>query len=226
MSQTIRTKAIVVKRTNYGEADRILQLLTPEQGKLSVIAKGVRREKSKLAGGVELFARLDMTVHRGKGDLGIVTSARIEQAYHGLLSDYDRLQFAYEALKQVAKAADAIDEPAFFTLLDETLRFLHSDTTALLLVKTWFWLQLAILLGQGLNLATDDSGMKLVEDARYDFDQTMGVFVFREKGRFGAEHIKILRLLSAHSPDVAANVKGIEALVDDCAWVAEHATAH
>ena len=42
-----RLKAIVLRRTDYAEADRVLQLLTP-QGRRAVIAKGVRRERSKL----------------------------------------------------------------------------------------------------------------------------------------------------------------------------------
>ena len=46
MQNDIRTKAYVLRRTNYGEADRILNLITPE-GKISVIAKGVLKEKSK-----------------------------------------------------------------------------------------------------------------------------------------------------------------------------------
>lgn len=54
MQNDLHTRAIVLRRTNYGETDRILNLLTPE-GKKSVLAKGVRREKSKLAGGIELF---------------------------------------------------------------------------------------------------------------------------------------------------------------------------
>ena len=44
----IKTLAYVIRRTNYGEADRIINLITPE-GKISAIAKGVRKEKSKLA---------------------------------------------------------------------------------------------------------------------------------------------------------------------------------
>ena len=54
MLKDIRTKSIVLRRTNYGESDRILNLLT-ENGVISVIAHGVRKEKSKLAGGIELF---------------------------------------------------------------------------------------------------------------------------------------------------------------------------
>lgn len=54
MPADLRTQAIVLRRTNYGESDRILNLLTPE-GKVSVIARGVRKEKSRLAGSIELF---------------------------------------------------------------------------------------------------------------------------------------------------------------------------
>ena len=47
-NKDIKTMGYVLKRTNYAEADRILNLITP-QGKISAIAKGVRKEKSKLA---------------------------------------------------------------------------------------------------------------------------------------------------------------------------------
>jgi len=98
--KSIRTKAIVLRRTNYGEADRIIQLLTPENGMLSVMAKGVRKEKSRLAGGIELFARCDVTVGFGKGDLGILTAARLDVFYSHIMTDYDRLQFGYDIIKQ------------------------------------------------------------------------------------------------------------------------------
>ena len=57
-----RTRAIVLKRTNYGEADRILQLLTT-YGKRNVIAKSVRREKSRMAGGIELFSICEVVIN-------------------------------------------------------------------------------------------------------------------------------------------------------------------
>ena len=50
------TEVIILARTDYGEADRILTVLSPEYGKLRLLAKGVRRVKSKLAGGIELFS--------------------------------------------------------------------------------------------------------------------------------------------------------------------------
>ncbi|MFZ2495012.1 MAG: DNA repair protein RecO, partial [Candidatus Saccharimonadales bacterium] len=113
---SLRTKAIVLSRVNYGEADRIMQIITPEQGKLGVIAKGVRREKSKLAGGIELLAICDLTLHQGKGELAIVTSARLDTFFGHILEDYDRLQLAYFMLKDIAKAAEILSEPAFYDL--------------------------------------------------------------------------------------------------------------
>ena len=77
---TERTKAIVLRRTNYGEADRIVTLLTP-LGQRSVMARGVRREKSRLAGSIELFAVSDVVLRRGKGDLYVLTQARLENFY-------------------------------------------------------------------------------------------------------------------------------------------------
>lgn len=226
VSKIIRTKAIVLRRTNYGEADRVVQLLTPEHGKLSVMAKSVRREKSKLAGGIELFARCDITVNFGKGELGILTGARLEQFYSNILSDYDRLQFAYEVIKQISKAADTIDEPAFFDLLDQALASLNDMNVYVKLTQAWFWLQLAILLGVGLNLSTDNNGMKLVEDAQYNFDAIDSVLVYHEKGSFSSDHIKLLRILSAQPPKVAMQVNGVNDLIDDCLWLAERAVAH
>src|SRR5690606_14086211 len=95
---SLRTRAIVLRRTDYGEADRILQLLTP-QGRRGVLARGVRREKSRLAGGIELFAISDVVMTRGKGELNILTSARLVVFYRHILEDYETLQFAYEAVK-------------------------------------------------------------------------------------------------------------------------------
>ncbi len=224
--KVIRTKAIVLRRTNYGEADRIIQLLTPEYGKLSVMAKSVRREKSKLAGGIELFALCDVTVSTGKGDLGILTGARLEKFYRHIMDDYDKLQFGYEVVKQMSKAADALDEPAFFELLDQALAALDDTELDLAVVKAWFWLQLGILLGVGVNLSTDDSGMKLVEDARYNFDASSGALVFHQQGQFTSDHIKLLRILSAQPPKVAMHVSNIKTLIDDCLWLAERGVAH
>lgn len=224
--KTFRTKAIVLRRTNYGEADRIVQLLTPDNGIVSVMAKGVRKEKSRLAGGIELFATCDVTVGSGKGELGILTAARLDMFYSHIMTDYDRLQFGYDAIKQISKAAGTLDEPAFFDLLEQAFISLNDPTIDVRLTRAWFWLQLAILLGVGMNLSTDTNGMKLVEDASYTYSEQDHGFVFSDKGTFTADHIKLLRILSAQPPKVAAHVAGVDGLINDCVWAAERSVAH
>ncbi|MGE5309490.1 MAG: DNA repair protein RecO [Sphaerimonospora mesophila] len=223
MSQTIRTKAIVLRRTNYGEADRIVQVITPDHGRLSMMARGVRREKSRLAGGIELFAVCDLVLTRGtksSSDLWMLTGARLGIFFDQIMAEYDRLQFGYEAIKQTAGAAETIDEPDFYALLEATFSSLNNLNINLKVTETWFYLRLAKLLGNELNTATDASGMKLVEDARYNFDQSDQVFVFNETGRYGSDVLKLLRILVANDPQIASRIQGINELIDDGLWLA------
>lgn len=213
---SLTTKAIILSRVNYGEADRIMQVLTPEQGKIGVIARGVRREKSKLAGGIELLAICDLVLHQGRGELAVVTSARLDRFFGHILEDYDRLQWAYVVLKDIARAAEILTESAFYTLAETTLASLDDLSIDLRIIELWYRLQMAILLGVGINLSTDANGMKLVEDATYRFDVDEMAFVYDERGQYGSEHIKFLRVASAQNPQVIAHIKNASQLLDAC----------
>lgn len=217
----LRTKAIVLSRTNYGEADRIMNLITPANGKVSVIAKGVRREKSKLAGGVELLAVTDLVLHKGRGELSIVTSARIEAFYSHILEDYDRLQFAYYVLKDISKAAELVPEPEFYDIAETALVSLNTLGISLALIETWYRLQMAILLGVGLNLATDEQGRKLSADATYRFSVDDMSFVQDPRGDMSADHIKLLRIASANNPEVINKVGGTDEILERCRRIAQ-----
>jgi DNA repair protein RecO (recombination protein O) len=221
MSQSLRTNAIVLRRTNYGEADRILQVITPDHGRLSVMARGVRKEKSRLAGGIELFAIIDIVVHLGKSEIATLTGAKLNKFFAQIMTDYERLQFGYEAIKQVARASETIDEPDFYALLADCFAALDNLKIDIRVVQTWFYLRLAELLGSGLNTATDSSGMKLVEDAHYDFDLADQVFVFNETGRYDARHIKLLRVTNANQPTIVAKISGLDDIIDDCLRLAQ-----
>ena len=221
MSQNLRTSAIILRRTNYGEADRILQVLTPNAGKISVMARSVRKEKSRLAGGIELFAVCDIVLHLGKGEIATLTGAKMNKFFAQIMTDYNRLQFGYEILKQIAKASETIDEPDFYDLLESSLGALDNLKIDLRVVKAWFFLRLAELLGSGLNTATDNHGMKLVEDARYNFDPADQVFVFNETGRYDARHIKLLRVMAANQPETVAKISGLDEIIDDCLVLAQ-----
>ncbi len=212
MTKSIRTKAIVLRRTNYGEADRILQFLTPE-GRYSALARGVRREKSRLAGGIELFAISDIVITQGKGELGIVTSARLVTFFGRILEDYDKLQFAYEVVKQVARASEMIDEPEWFEVLSEVLAALDSKSVSLRLTETWFYLRYADLLGHGLNLRHDVAGESLSAEKRYAYDVSEQGLRESASGDITVDHIKLLRLIAIKPLSVLNVVGGIEPIL-------------
>lgn len=217
-----RTRSIVLRRTNYGEADRILQLITPA-GRRSVMARGARKEKSKLAGGIELFAVSDIVINQGKGELGILTSARLVQFYRHIMENYDTLQFAYEVIRQVAKASETVDEPEWFDVLQEVLMGLDSSLPRQL-VETWFYLRHASLLGRELSLENDVNGQRLQSDLRYVYDVSEQGLRQSDTGDLTADHIKLMRLIQVKSLTVLAQIGGIAAILPACWSVArEHA---
>lgn len=219
---TERMKAIVLRRTNYGEADRIVQLLTP-LGRRAVMARGVRREKSKLAGGIELFAVCDVVIGKGKGELGVLTSARADQFFRHILEDYGRMQFAYEVLKLVTKASETVDESEWYDVLVEVLRALDTKVE-LRLIEMWFYLQYSALLGYELSCERDITGMSLGAEKHYNYD--MGEKGFREaqSGELGANHIKFLRLANVKPLHVLVQVGGVEEILPVCRDIArQHA---
>ena len=209
-----RTEAIVLRRTNYGEADRILKLITP-LGQRSAMAKAVRREKSKLAGGIELFAISDVTIQTGKGDLGVLTSARLIHFYRHILEDYDRLQFGYEAINLVSKASEMIDEPEWFGVLSEVYKGLDNFTVPLQLVQSWFYIQYAALNGYEINLSRDVTGNLLEPDKTYMYDPVERGLRPSEQGDVTADHIKFMRLVSTKPIAAIAQIGGIEAILPD-----------
>jgi len=221
--KTTHTRAIVLRRTNYGEADRIVQFITPE-GRRSVMARGVRREKSKLAGGIELFAVSDVVIGTGKGELGILTSARLVQFYRHILEDYDRLQFGYEAIKQIARASEMVEEPEWYEMLSQVLMGLDAATIPQRLSETWFYMHYAALMGHELSLSNDIAGNRLDPEKRYTYDVGETGLRASESGDITADHIKFLRLVAAKPLKAVAQIGGIESILAACWQLArEHA---
>lgn len=206
------TKGIVLARTNYGEADRIVTLLTPDQGKLRLMAKGVRKPKSKLAGGIELFSVSDITFIRGKKDIGTLVSSRLNTHYGNIVKDIDRTMLGYELIKQLNKATEDESEKDYFDLLEKTFESLNSEHINKELIELWFAAQLLKLGGHTPNLQSDTTGDKLAADQTYNFSfDDMAFSPANGSGRFSVEGIKVLRLLfSNNSPQTLQQVQGME----------------
>ncbi len=210
--KSLRTQAIVLRRTDYGEADRILQLLTPE-GRRGVLARGVRRQKSRLAGGIELFALSDVVIAEGRGELYTLTSARLIRFFKHILDDYDTLRFAYEVVKQIGKVSEAVDESEWFDVLLEILTALDDQKASPKLIETWFYLHYAELLGHCLNLRRDITGVPLIADKNYTYDTSEQGLRESVSGDLTADHIKLLRLINAKSLHVLSQISGLESVL-------------
>ena len=204
-SKDLKTVGIVLRRTNYGEADRILNVITPV-GKVSVMARGVRKEKSKLAGGVEMLTLSDYVMHFGKSEMGVVTSARMVRHYGGLLKDYEKMELVGALMKQINRAAEGSDSGEFFEVLKQCLEALEKGVAGKV-VEAWFVLNLGRAMGEQMNLYRDASGAKLSVDEHYVWDAAEGAFRAQGAGEFGANEIKLLRLMLATKLEVINRVK-------------------
>lgn len=211
MNQQIVTKGIVLSRIDYGEADRILTILTPDNGKLSMMARGVRKSKSKLAGGIELFSTSDITYMAGRGELGTLISSRLIKYYDKIVSDIERVQLGYELIKLLNKATEDRPESEYFELLEQSFIALNDKSVSIELIRTWFHAHLLRMAGHTPNLRTDTAGEKLLPDAKYNFDPEAMAFTLHEQGRFNASHIKTLRLLfDGHTLKSLSRVTGLD----------------
>lgn len=201
----IRTLGYVLRRTNYVEADRILNLITP-QGKITAIAKGVRKEKSKLAGGVEMFTLTDFNIHLGRSEFGIITGAKMQKYHSNIVKDFARMELAALILKKVSKAAENSDNPEFFKIVDQSLAGLD-DGDELDMVEAWVLLNLTKATGEEMNLHRDINGARLEAELKYVWDNMEGAFAVNNQGDFGANEIKLLRLMLAAELKVIKRVK-------------------
>jgi DNA repair protein RecO (recombination protein O) len=216
MKQQLAT-GIVLTRVNYQEADRVISILTPEHGKLRVLAKGVRKSKSKLAGGVELFSVSEIGFILGRGELATLTSSRLIRHYGNIAQDIDRTMLGYELIKLLNKVTE--DEPGaeYFDLLQTILESLDDSAVSAELIKLWFYAQLLKLAGHTPNLQTDIDKKPLDRAGSYLFSYDDMAFSADLNGPFAASHIKLLRLVFGHNkPTALQQVAGTDKILPAC----------
>jgi DNA repair protein RecO (recombination protein O) len=124
----IKTEAVVLRSMRYGEGDRILHLYTPERGRMSAIAKGSRRPKSRFGGRLEPFFRLRVDLHEGRSELLTVTGAQTVDGYRWLRTDALALDAAARACDAVSRLFETSEgHPAVFHLLCNALSLLDKE---------------------------------------------------------------------------------------------------
>lgn len=211
------TTGIILNRTDYGEADRILSFLTSDHGKVRAIAKGVRKSKSKLAGGIELFSVSDLTLIIGRGELNTLISARLVRNYGNIVKNLERTQLAYELLRAINKATEDEPEAAYFKLLDVGLAALDDSELDIALTKLWFDMQLLKLAGHIPNLYTSSTGTPLADSKTYNVDFEEMSFEAADHGALTANHIKFMRLgFRSRRPQTIQRIRNAAILAKVC----------
>lgn len=173
-----RTEAIILRRADMGEADRLLTIFTPERGKLRVIVKGARKPKSRKSGHVELFTRVQLLIARGR-TLDIVSQAETIEAYRPLREDLLRSAYAHYCAELFDRfTTDEQEQVELYDLLALTLARL-CETPDPALTARYYELHLLTLAGYRPRLfGCARCGHRLVavesETPPYAFDSELG----------------------------------------------------
>lgn len=215
--KTIRDTAIILRRTDYGEADRIMTFLTHDHGKIRAIAKGVRKQKSKMAGGIELFSVSEIHFIKGRGDIDTLVSTRLKNHYGDIVKHLDRTELAYAFLKIIDKTVEDHTGQEYFTVIHESLAAANDTRIPVLLTELSFSMRVLLLLGTLPDFSVDKKGVQLDPDDTYEFDHEAVSFVARADAPFRKNHLKVLRLLAHNSPQAMAAVQGIGGYANDLA---------
>lgn len=169
--RSFRTRALILKRRDFGEADRLLTVLTPEHGKLDVIAKGARKPVSTKTGHVELFTCVDMLISRGR-DLDIAVQAEMVEAYLEIREDLQRGAYANYVAELIDRFTSTGDDELsrLFMLVNTTLARLCVDDDPRLVVR-YYEIRLLDLVGfrPELHECVISRDVVLAEDQFFSF---------------------------------------------------------
>ena len=143
-----KTEAIVIRQRRLGEADRIVSLLTPLRGKVDVVAKGVLRSKSRMAGHLEALTHVEVVLAHGRS-MDVVTQAQAVESFTSLRGDLDRLSAAlYLAELADRFTVEHADATGLFTLLHSALVRLDRGDGQQVVTRTY---ELALLEATGFR---------------------------------------------------------------------------
>mgnify|MGYP001160517940 CR=1 FL=1 len=96
------SEGIVLARKNYGEADRIISVFSKDKGRIALIAKGVRRPKSRKRGHIEVFSKVNFQAVSGRG-LDIMTEAEMIDDFKNIRLSMRRVSLAYYFMEVIGK---------------------------------------------------------------------------------------------------------------------------
>jgi DNA repair protein RecO (recombination protein O) len=103
------TEAVVLSRKTYGEADRLITVFTQDQGKMTLLAKGVRRPKSRKRGSLEVFSRVKCSIVNTKS-IPLLTEAEVINSFQEIKHDLTKVAVAYSFMETIIKTTREDEE--------------------------------------------------------------------------------------------------------------------
>ena len=202
--RTSRTLAVVTSRFRLGEADRVLTLLSPDRGKFKAIAKGVRKPTSRLGGGVEPFAELEVALAAGR-TFDIVTQVQSRRVWLGLRERLKSSAVAWYAAELVERATNEEQpEPQLYQLLIHAWDLLEAGASDELVAR---WVELGLLDAAGHGPELDqclDCGRAPVEGEGLRWDEAAGGIRCASHGEglsLSSDALRLLRALRRFPPE-------------------------
>ncbi|MDO5031037.1 DNA repair protein RecO [Corynebacterium sp.] len=127
--QSFRDRALVIRSYDFGEADRVIVLLTRHHGVVRAVAKGVRRAKSRFGSRLQLFVNLDVQLYPGRNLHTISQADTVDYFGAQIIDDYERYTCACAALETAERLAfaDAAGDPFLYDLTVATLHRLQAE---------------------------------------------------------------------------------------------------
>jgi DNA repair protein RecO (recombination protein O) len=211
--RSFRAEAIVLKHSEYGEADRLLTLYTRQKGKLTAIAKGVRKMHSRKGGHLEPFTRVNLLLATGRS-LYVVSQAEAIQAHTTLRDDLERVGYGSYVVELLDKFTyDEEENSAVFRLLANTLDRLSAGRAIELAVR-YYELRLLDLLGFRPELHKCVVSEEAIQPEDQYFSARLGGAVSPQHGRglkgavpISMEALKYMRHFQRSSYAQAARAK-------------------
>ena len=128
--RSYRAEAVILRRMDLGEADRLMTIFSREHGKLKQVAKGARRPSSRKAGHLELFTHVQIQAARGR-DLDVITQVEALNPFSQLRSDLTQVGQASYLIELVDRfTVEAEPNGALFSLLLRSLELLDQGGNA------------------------------------------------------------------------------------------------
>ncbi len=150
-SRLYKTEAIVLRSMDLGEADRVLTVLTPRHGKLRVIAKGIRRQRSRIGGALEPFSDVQLVLAVGR-TFDVVTQSSLEDPHLGLRDDLGSTAAAWYLVELADRFCEgSADSHAAFVLLAQALSALDANPAEVSRAVVARWYELALLEAMGFR---------------------------------------------------------------------------